>query len=1005
MPFANYSDFDDCIAKNKDKDDPGAYCASIHKTATGKYPSQKEGFREKLARLTEGRARREAAYPEVKVDMVKVKRHDNSPPYLRLVQKVIKDGDGKPYLLGVKDGKAEINSVPMGLGSVFVPEDAILKESYSESVSKDSVVQWMVSKGDNADKAKKKVNAHFDYVMRVYGDENLSVRKVAEIIRSLGTESFSEKKYLTSGDFTTIITLPSQGRKVGDKVRISDEEDLFDDNGKKISNARGVIKSLSGNKAGIRLDDGRTLDNFPVGFLYVDDETARMILKRAGKIRENFREKLSRLAENSNDLDDEELLLFIQNDGDLYRQQFIPTVTNLMKKRAQGTYNSSGAVQAFSYLVEAGAKKYVKEVGVDRSWNAAFPPAVRAAAARELAKQFEAEAGRGKYDYLLPKKYQHKLERLVESFKEGVSSMSKEDLKAALNSKGFKFSLQYHNKNKSGGNFGYRMAWKPYAALYYAGQYNTEGKLYGRIDYGTTRNFQGRIDASENGLVDFLASKFKTIMDEQGSQYESVHSEAMSSSDKQKVKDAMTQAKSLFDISKALKSAGFKTDTVSTNAGYALIIKKGSGSVAVGGKGMFEDGEKPEFEHGSLVMGDYTESFAEHIWALGSKSKVAAALRELDQLKKNHSQVIGDDEYFDALDAAERRARKLLDRLNKKQSPYDEMAYIRIKKESVHSESINTPSAGEWKQVSYAHPYRWRHKKYFNADVEVNNGVLILPDGSKKKFSDDDAAASAAVKWMKSHPLPGKVAGDLLGEAVQNIQDVSGKARIKSWRQTLDNLRVESVHREGFVPKDLPAAMRGLWDAQYAPRWKAIEDVLKTTNPALLKQMKNSGYVRLLMTIDKMQNRGYFNTESFAEGKKRYNVMYNVGKAKYLVSFHDGEKKHNDGGDFFDVKIFHNKDELAKFEKELKSKGYLAEAIAGAGDEERDTLHSEGWNIKDVQQIVDQHQYKKINGTIVDATTANVLLQVYNALNDENKKKFTTMDIRRAADFAWRQVK
>lgn len=29
MPFAGYSDFADCVSRNRDKDDPDAYCGSI----------------------------------------------------------------------------------------------------------------------------------------------------------------------------------------------------------------------------------------------------------------------------------------------------------------------------------------------------------------------------------------------------------------------------------------------------------------------------------------------------------------------------------------------------------------------------------------------------------------------------------------------------------------------------------------------------------------------------------------------------------------------------------------------------------------------------------------------------------------------------------------------------------------------------------------------------------------------------------------------------------------
>ena len=35
--------------------------------------------------------------------------------------------------------------------------------------------------------------------------------------------------------------------------------------------------------------------------------------------------------------------------------------------------------------------------------------------------------------------------------------------------------------------------------------------------------------------------------------------------------------------------------------------------------------------------------------------------------------------------------------------------------------------------------------------------------------------------------------------------------------------------------------------------------------------------------------------------------MYNVGKVKYLVKYHDGKKKHEDNSRFFDIAIFKNK--------------------------------------------------------------------------------------------------
>ena len=55
---------------------------------------------------------------------------------------------------------------------------------------------------------------------------------------------------------------------------------------------------------------------------------------------------------------------------------------------------------------------------------------------------------------------------------------------------------------------------------------------------------------------------------------------------------------------------------------------------------------------------------------------------------------------------------------------------------------------------------------------------------------------------------------------------------------------------------------------------------------------------------------------------KRFKIQYNVGKVKYLVSYHDGEKKHADGSPFFDIKCFNNKKNLKKFTDHLFENGY-----------------------------------------------------------------------------------
>lgn len=55
---------------------------------------------------------------------------------------------------------------------------------------------------------------------------------------------------------------------------------------------------------------------------------------------------------------------------------------------------------------------------------------------------------------------------------------------------------------------------------------------------------------------------------------------------------------------------------------------------------------------------------------------------------------------------------------------------------------------------------------------------------------------------------------------------------------------------------------------------------------------------------------------------KKYYTMYGVGKAKYVVNFHDGEKKHEDGSEFYDIRIFKNIKDLKAFTNDLGIQGY-----------------------------------------------------------------------------------
>jgi hypothetical protein len=97
-----------------------------------------------------------------------------------------------------------------------------------------------------------------------------------------------------------------------------------------------------------------------------------------------------------------ELQLYIENDRDLYHQQFIPIVKNLMLKRRKGVYDREKAVKLFMYLMESGAKKYVAEFGTrGQKIDAMFNKNTRLQAARAFRDSFETEAELGNYDRLI----------------------------------------------------------------------------------------------------------------------------------------------------------------------------------------------------------------------------------------------------------------------------------------------------------------------------------------------------------------------------------------------------------------------------------------------------------------------------------------------------------------------------------------------------------------------------------------------------------------------------
>jgi len=101
------------------------------------------------------------------------------------------------------------------------------------------------------------------------------------------------------------------------------------------------------------------------------------------------------LAEEESDEDEvRELVLFIDSDAGLYQQQGAPIMRNLSRKWDKGIYDHDLAQKLWYYLAVNGAKKYGQEHGTGNGLKM-FSPAVRRAAAKEMADNWMAELKAG----------------------------------------------------------------------------------------------------------------------------------------------------------------------------------------------------------------------------------------------------------------------------------------------------------------------------------------------------------------------------------------------------------------------------------------------------------------------------------------------------------------------------------------------------------------------------------------------------------------------------------
>ena len=94
----------------------------------------------------------------------------------------------------------------------------------------------------------------------------------------------------------------------------------------------------------------------------------------------------------------QELKLYIDNDASLYRQRYMPILKNLSKKKKKGRYRKGLASKAFMYMIDDGAKRYVKSYG--GNVRDVFPKRQRKMLAQDYVEEFEQIYRNQEFDFM-----------------------------------------------------------------------------------------------------------------------------------------------------------------------------------------------------------------------------------------------------------------------------------------------------------------------------------------------------------------------------------------------------------------------------------------------------------------------------------------------------------------------------------------------------------------------------------------------------------------------------
>ena len=231
-----------------------------------------------------------------------------------------------------------------------------------------------------------------------------------------GQKSFDDAQamvdYFAKNKITEEVELDEEFKK-GDKVTVkvakSSDREIQQLSKKFGDTVSGVVMGQSGKILMVKTDKGQI--NPPVKDVMKeeveldekldkeDEPKVKEIIKKlkgASQAHAGQAKDLQKAVTEKDELDEavdknaaDELKMYIENDAQLYKSQLIPIVKNMQRKMKSGKYDHRKAPKLWMYLVDAGAKKYVKEFGGDV--RNMFDKQTRQYVAQQMADEYKNE--------------------------------------------------------------------------------------------------------------------------------------------------------------------------------------------------------------------------------------------------------------------------------------------------------------------------------------------------------------------------------------------------------------------------------------------------------------------------------------------------------------------------------------------------------------------------------------------------------------------------------------